>query len=91
MFCKIYKNKSLLYLFKSIPVKTSSHVTSNVDDIPFIKIKHNFFKNVFFPSAIIEKQNPQIYYTYLRKFFNCYSDKGIRLMTRLCLGRSHQR
>ena len=34
---------------------TSSYATRNVDCIPRIKIKHNFFKNNFFPSAIIEQ------------------------------------
>ena len=41
---------------------TSSYATRNVDCIPRIKIKHNFFKNNFFPSAIIEwnKLDPAI-------------------------------
>ena len=54
MFYKIYKNKSPFYLFNSIPEKTFSYATRNVDCIPLIKIKHNFFKNTFFPSATIE-------------------------------------
>ena len=53
MFYKIYKNKSPFYLFNLIPEKTS-YATRNVDCICLIKIKHNFFKNIFFPSAIIE-------------------------------------
>ena len=34
----------------------------NVDCIPLIEIKHNFFKNTFFPSIIIEwnKLDPAI-------------------------------
>ena len=62
MFYKIYKNKSPFYLFNLIPEKTSSYATRNVDCIPLIKIKHNFFKNTFFPSAIIEwnKLDPAI-------------------------------
>ena len=55
MFYKIYKNKSPFYLFNLIPEKTSSYATRNVDCIPLIKIKHNFFRNNFFPpSAIID-------------------------------------
>ena len=54
MFYKIYKNKSPFYLFNLIPEKTSSYTTRNVDCIPLIKIKHNFLKNTFFPSTIIE-------------------------------------
>ena len=34
--------------------KTSSHVTRNADDIPLFNIKHNFNKNSFFASTIIE-------------------------------------
>ena len=62
MFYKIYKNKSPFYLFNLILEKTSSYATINVDCIPLIKIKHSFFKNNFFPSAIIEwnKLDPAI-------------------------------
>ena len=52
MFYKIYKHKSPFYLFNLIPQKASSYATRNVDFFPLIK--HNFFKNTFFPSAIIE-------------------------------------
>ena len=54
MFYKIYKNKNSLNLFKLIPDKASSYATRNVDGIPLIKIKRNFFKKTFFPSAIIK-------------------------------------
>ena len=54
MFYIIYKNKNPFYLFNLLPEKTSSYTTRNVDCIPLIKIKNNFFKNAFFPSAIIE-------------------------------------
>ena len=61
MFYKIYKNKSPFYLFNLIPEKTSSYARRNVDCIPLIKVKHNFFKNTFFPSAIIgNKLDPAI-------------------------------
>ena len=46
MFYKIYKNKSPFNLFKLIPEKTISYATRNVDGIPLIKIKHNFFKRL---------------------------------------------
>ena len=49
MFYKIYKNKSLFYLFNLIPDKTSSYATKNIDCIPLIKIKHNFLKKHFLP------------------------------------------
>ena len=62
MFYKIYKSKSRFYLFNLITGKTCSYATRNVNCIPLIKIKHNFFKNTFFPSAIIEwnKLDPTI-------------------------------
>ena len=56
-FYKTYKNKSLQYLFKLIPEKTHAYATRNFDNIPCFKIRHNFFKNSFFPSAIIEWNN----------------------------------
>ena len=50
VFNKIHK--SPFYLFKLIPEKTS-YATTNGFGIPLIKIKHNFSRNTFFPSAII--------------------------------------
>ena len=109
VFYKIYKNKSPFYLFNLIPEKTSSYTTRNVDCTPLIKIKHNFFKNTFFPSAIIEwnKLDPTIgkaesfgifksnILKFIRPtpryFFNCYNQKGIRLMAQFRLGLSHLR
>ena len=41
-------------IFENGWLLTFSYATRNVDCIPLIKIKHNFFKNNFFPSAIIE-------------------------------------
>ena len=58
MFYKIYKNKSPFNLFKVILEKTSSYDMRNVDCIPSIKFKHRFFRNAFFPSAIIEWNKP---------------------------------
>ena len=57
MFYKIYMNKSPFYLLNLQPEKTFSYATRNVDCIPLIKIKHNFFKNTFFQSAIIKWTN----------------------------------
>ena len=34
-----------------------AYVTRNVENIPCFKIRHNFFKNSFFPSTIIEWKN----------------------------------
>ena len=57
MFYKIYESKSPQYLFKLIPKKTHAYATRNADNIPCFKIRHNFFKNSFFPSTIIEWSN----------------------------------
>ena len=60
---KISKSESPQYLFKLIPEKTSSYVTGNADNIPFLKIKQNFYKSSFFPSSIIEwnKLDPNLH------------------------------
>ena len=57
MFYKIYKNKSPRYLFKLIPEKTHAYATRHVDKIQFFNVRPKFFKNSFFPSAIIEWNN----------------------------------
>ena len=57
MFYKIFKSKSPQYLFKLIPEKTYSYVTRNAGNIPLFNIKHNFYKNSFFPSSIIDWNN----------------------------------
>ena len=48
-FHKISKNKSLRYLFNIIPAKLRVHSTRYCDNIPLLKIKHNYFRNSFFP------------------------------------------
>ena len=57
MFYKVFKSKSPQSLFKLIPEKTSSDVTRNPDNIPLFNIRHNFYKNSFFPSSIIDWNN----------------------------------
>ena len=83
MFYKIYKNESHFNLFKVIPGKTSSYATENVDGNPLIKIKRNFLKNAFFPSAIIEwiKLDPTIWNTESFDIFKSNISKFIRPTT----------
>ena len=57
MIYKIFKSKSPLYLFKLIPGKTFSCVTRNADNVRYFNINHNFYKNSFFTSSIIEWNN----------------------------------
>ena len=57
LFYKVFKNDHPKYLFNVIPVRSTPYATRTVGNIPLIKKKHNFFKNSFFPSAIIEWNN----------------------------------
>ena len=40
-----------------IPTRRSLYSTRNISNIPLLNTKHNFFKNSFFPSTIIEWNN----------------------------------
>ena len=53
-FYKVYKSHSPKYLFNIIPLTVSTYNTRNISNIPQFKVKHNFFRNSFFPSAVIE-------------------------------------
>ena len=55
--CYLYKivvNKSPNYLLTVAPSSNTIYNIRNTNDVPLVNIKHNFFKNTFFPSAIIE-------------------------------------
>ena len=54
LFYKVFKNEHRKYLFNLITVRSTPCTTRTVGNFPLIKAKHNFFKNSFFPSAIIE-------------------------------------
>ena len=53
-FYKLYKNESPQYLFKLFCLRHSFYTTRNAANIPLFKTKRRFFKNYFFPSAIID-------------------------------------
>ena len=53
----MFKNEHPKYPFNLIPVRSMPYATRTLGNIPLFKIKHNFFKNYFFPSAIIECNN----------------------------------
>ena len=53
-FYKVYKSHSPKYLFNIIPVTVSRYKTRNTNNTPQFKVKHNFFRNSCFPSAVIE-------------------------------------
>ena len=50
LFFKVYKNQCSKYLFDVIPQSNCPYRTN----IPHINVKHQFFKNSYFPSTIIE-------------------------------------
>ena len=93
MFYKIFKNKSPQYLFKLIPEKTHAYATRNVGNIPCFIIRHNFFKNSFFPSAVSDWNNldPTLIRPSPNNVFDCNKYKGIRYITRLRVGKAHLR
>ena len=47
MFYKICKGRSTNTNFKPIPEKTHADAKRNVGNIPYFKIRYNFFKNSF--------------------------------------------
>ena len=53
-FYKVLKSQSPKYLFSIIRKHNMSHRTRQCKKIPAINMKHDFFKNSFFLSAIIE-------------------------------------
>ena len=56
-FYKIFKNQSPRYLYELLLIKTTPRNTRSSINLPFFYIKYNFFKNSFFPSAVIEWNN----------------------------------
>ena len=54
LFYKDFKSEYPKYLFNLIPVRSTPYATRGVGNIPLIKAKHDYFKNSFFPSAIIQ-------------------------------------
>ena len=54
LFFKIYKNQCPKYLFDIIPQSNCQNRTRNAQNIPHINVKHQFFKNSYFPSTMIE-------------------------------------
>ena len=104
-FYKAFKNESLRYLFNIIPIGKPAYSTRNHVNIPLFKTNHNFFKNSFFPSTIIEWNNldPNLrnsdgtFKNPIVKFirpspnsvFECHNSQGIKFLARLRLGLNH--
>ena len=56
-FYKFYKNELSQYLFKLIPVRSSTYSSRSMQNLPFFKTRHNLFKRYFFLSTIIQWNN----------------------------------
>ena len=54
LFSKLKKNKHPSYLFDIIPKVLSTRTTRNHNNIPLLNVKHEYFRNSFFPSTVIE-------------------------------------
>ena len=61
-FYKIYNKRVPGYLTKLIQTCNEIYQTRHVANIPFLRFEHNFLKNTFLPSAILEwnKLNPSL-------------------------------
>ena len=57
LFFKIVKNQSLEYLFELIPTARQAYMTIHKNNVPLFNAKHDYFKNFFFPSTVIEGTN----------------------------------
>ena len=53
-FYKIPKSQSLKYFYSIIPIQNMSYRTRKCNKIPAINVKHDFFKNTFFSSTLME-------------------------------------
>ena len=48
------KGKHPSYLFDMIPKVSSTRTTRNHNNIPLFNVKHEYFRNSFFPSTVIK-------------------------------------
>ena len=55
-FYKVYQSHSPKCFFNIIPVTVSRYNTRNTNNITHFKVKHNVFRNSFFPSAVMERK-----------------------------------
>ena len=53
-FYSVFKTQSPRYIFDVIPTAKRAYITKTNDKLPHFKVKHNYFKNIFFPSIVIE-------------------------------------
>ena len=53
-FYEVFKTQSPRYLFDLVPTAQGASIARNNDKRPHFKVKHNCFKNSFFPLTVIE-------------------------------------
>ena len=54
LFFNLKKNKQPSYLFDIIPKVLTTWTTRNHKNIPLFNVKHEYFRNSFFPSTVTE-------------------------------------
>ena len=54
LFFKIINNQSPKYLFELMPTARQAYMTRHKNCVPLFNVKHDYFKNSFFPSTVIE-------------------------------------
>ena len=54
LFFKLKKNKHPSYLFDMVPKVLSTRTTRNYNNISLFNVKHEYFRNSFFPATVIE-------------------------------------
>ena len=103
-FYKIRILQSPKYLYSIIPMYNMSYRARQFNKIPTINVKHDFFKNTFFPSTIIEWKkldweikNSKSIETFKKRILSFIkpsptnNPRGIKLLSRPRLGLSHLR
>ena len=80
-FFKTYLPKCLFYM---ISTAKRAYITRNNDKVPLFKVKHNYFKNFFFPSTEIERNKLDLN---IRYFESLTSFKG-NILKFICLSES---
>ena len=92
LFFKVYKNQCPKYLLDIIPQSICQYRTRNAHNIPHINVKHQ-------STNIRNSETLYIFKLKKLKFirptansnFGCHNPIGVKLLTRLRLGRSHLR
>ena len=57
LFYKIFRNQTPTYLTDLVPTSNRSYSLRNSQNVPLMRVNHQFFKNSFFPSIIMEWNN----------------------------------